>query len=194
MLNCSISATWPSPISCLGRICNVYTWVIGKRNANTVPSKFMLHNIEKPTWSLPRDLPFTVSFLCSAWNLNSQHISFIWYAGEGGPGHEEGRPSALLNIGHQSQTWLWYFFKLWYFETFDTFKLLVKGQSGQTMKNSPLPTLKGLPVKTERKHWLRKGLYFILNYFFLGNRVGNGNNSKPGNITDSLARSLITIV
>ena len=104
--------------------------------------------------------------------MKPQHISFIWYAGEGGPGHEEGRPSALLNIGHQSQTWLWYFFKLRYFETFDTFKLLVKGQSGQTMKNSPLPTLKGLPVKTERKHWLRKDLYFILNYFCLGNRVG----------------------
>ena len=105
----------PPPISCLGRICNVYTWVIGKRNANTVPSKFMLHNIEKPTWSLPRDLLFTVSFLF----MKPQHISFIWYAGEGGPGHhEEGRPSALLNIGHQSQTWLWYFFKLWYFETF----------------------------------------------------------------------------
>ena len=78
------------------------------------------------------------------------------------------------------------------FSNFDPLKLL--GQSGQTMKNSPLPTLKGLPVKTERKHWLRKGLYFILNYFCLGNRVGNGNNSKPGNITDSLARSLITIV
>ena len=114
MLNCSISATWPSPISCLGRICNVYTWVIGKRNANTVPSKFMLHNIEKPTWGLTRDLLFTVSFLC----MKPQHIYFIWFAGEGGPGHEEGRPSALLNIGHQSQTWLWYFFKLWYFETF----------------------------------------------------------------------------
>ena len=61
----------PPPISCLGRICNVYTWVIGKRNANTVPSKFMLHNIEKLKWSIPRDLPFTVSSLCSAWNLNS---------------------------------------------------------------------------------------------------------------------------
>ena len=101
----------PPPISCLGRICNVYTWVIGKRNANTVPSKFMLHNIEKPTWSLPRDL---LSLLF----MKPQHISFIWYAGEGGPGHEEGRPSALLNIGHQSQTWLWYFFKFWSFETF----------------------------------------------------------------------------
>ena len=55
------------------------------------------------------------------------------------------------------------------FSNFDPLKLL--GQCGQTMKNSPLPTLKGLPVKTKRKHWLRKGLYFILNYFFLGNRA-----------------------
>ena len=168
----------PPPISCLGRICNVYTWVIGKRNANTVPSKFMPHNIEKPTWSLPRDL---LSLLF----MKPQHISFIWYAGDGGPGHEEGRPSALLNIGYQSQTWLWYFFKFWSFETFDTFKLLVKGQSGQTMKNSPLPTLKGLPVKRERKHWLRKGLYFILNYFFLGNRTAR---ETAENLTISLTR------
>ena len=46
-----------------------------------------------------------------------QYISFVWYAGDGGPGHEEGRPSALLNIGHQSQTWLWYFQTFWCFNT-----------------------------------------------------------------------------
>ena len=49
--------------------------------------------------------------------MKPQHISFIWYAGEGGPGHEEGRPSALLNIGHQSETWLWYFQTFWCFNT-----------------------------------------------------------------------------
>ena len=75
------------------------------------------------------------------------------------------------------------------FSNFDPLKLL--GQCGQTMKNSPLPTLKGLPVKTKRKHWLRKGLYFILNYLFLFRKQGGKwNSSTPGNITDSLAHSL----
>ena len=169
MLNCSISATWPSPISCLGRICNVYTWVIGKRNANTVPSKFMPHNIEKPTWGLPRETSIYFFYL------------ICWRRGT-----RSRRRSAKCIIEHWTSitnlalilfqiSILWNFWanpvKLW--------KIL------------HCPPSKGCRSKQKENHWLRKGLYFILNYLFLFRKQGGKwNSSTPGNITDSLAHSL----
>ena len=53
------------------------------------------------------------------------------------------------------------------------------------------PFSKGCRSKQKENHWLRKGMYFTLNYLFLFRKQGGkGNSSKPGDITDSLAHSL----